>query len=319
MLWLEMSRDEVHGGGSWAFGQSLWSPSHKTSGTRWAFWETLLRVETGDPVLHLRGKGDNAAFVAFSTAAADGFETSDRPPSPGEGGYAQTFYRVPLRDFTLLQERILLQDVFKWRDPDLRSYFVQNKAATKKERLFYVTQGGRLQCLNSAYLSEVSTNLAHLLLDRPEYTPQRSLSVVRQASTGERLRELIIRVGQREFSDLVRENYGVRCCFPDCDVTERTFLRGSHIARWADAPELRGEVANGLCLCLMHDQAFERGLFTIDLDMRIWVDPDKASKSPWATAHLLPHHRRNLRSGTIPPSEEALLQHWERTSCYPTQ
>src|SRR5215208_3074293 len=29
MLWLEMSRDEAHGGGSWAFGQSLWSPSRK--------------------------------------------------------------------------------------------------------------------------------------------------------------------------------------------------------------------------------------------------------------------------------------------------
>src|SRR5215203_5558141 len=45
MLWLEMSRDEAHGGGSWAFGQSLWSPSRKTNGTKWAFWETLLHVE----------------------------------------------------------------------------------------------------------------------------------------------------------------------------------------------------------------------------------------------------------------------------------
>src|SRR5919112_630978 len=64
MLWLEMSRDEAHGGGSWAFGQSLWSPSRKTNGTKWAFWNTLLRVEAGDPVLHLRGKGDRATFVA---------------------------------------------------------------------------------------------------------------------------------------------------------------------------------------------------------------------------------------------------------------
>src|SRR5215213_5459026 len=81
MLWLEMSRDEAHGGGSWAFGQSLWSPSRKTNGTKWAFWDTLLHVKTDDPVLHLRGKGDRATFVAFSTAAADGFETSDRPPT----------------------------------------------------------------------------------------------------------------------------------------------------------------------------------------------------------------------------------------------
>jgi hypothetical protein len=317
MLWLEMSRDEVHGGGSWAFGKCLWAPSQKTNGARWAFWDTLLHVEAGDPVLHLRGKGASAAFVAFSTAAADGFETSDRPPSPGVWGHARSFYRAPLRDFTPLADPMLLTDVFRQRDAELRSYFADNKASANKERLFYVIQAGCLQCLNGAYLSEVSGDLARLLLGKTGYAPQRSLSIVREASTGEQVQELLARVGQREFSDLVRENYGAQCCFPDCDVRERTFLRGSHIARWADALKLRGEVSNGLCLCLMHDQAFERGLFTVDLELRVWVDPAKASRSPWATTHLLPYHARELRLGTVPPSEEALLQHWERTSCYP--
>jgi len=318
MLWLEMSRDEVHGGGSWAFGQSLWSPSHKKNNTKWAFWETLLRVGTGDPVLHLRGKGDSAAFVAFSTAAADGFETSDRPPTPGEWSFAQSFYRVPLRDFTLLAHPILLREAFSRRETELRSYFMGNKAASRKERLFYVIQGGRLQCLNGAYLSEVSRDLARHLLDRAWDMPQHSSNIVREVNTGERLRELLTRVGQREFSDAVRENYEERCCFPGCDVAERTFLRGSHIARWADEPERRGEVSNGLCLCLMHDQAFERGLFTLDLGFRIWVNSARARRSPWATVHLLPYHRRQVRLGAVPPSEEALLQHWERTSCYPS-
>ena len=118
-----------------------------------------------------------------------------------------------------------------------------NKAASRKERLFYVIQGGRLQCLNGAYLSEVSRDLARLLLDRTEDRPQHSLSVVREVSTGKRLRELLTRVGQRPFSDIVRENYGTKCCFPDCDVAERTFLRGSHIARWADEPEKATKVA----------------------------------------------------------------------------
>lgn len=99
MLWLEMSRDETHGGGSWAFGQSLWSPSRKTDGTRWAFWESLLDVEVGDSILHLRGKGNDAAFLGFSTAATNGFATEDRPPSPGIWGYADSLYRVPLQEF----------------------------------------------------------------------------------------------------------------------------------------------------------------------------------------------------------------------------
>ena len=66
-----------------------------------------------------------------------------------------------------------------------------------------------------------------------------------------------------------------------------------------------------------HDQAFERGLFTVDLDLNVWVDPDKASQSPWANAHLLPHQGQQLRAGIFGPSKQALLQHWERTSSYP--
>ena len=211
----------------------------------------------------------------------------------------------------------MLRDVFSRHDAELRSYFLQNKTAASKERLFYVIQADRLQCLNGAYLSEASSDLARLLLERPVDVHQSSLDIAREARTNERLREVLTRVGQREFSDLVRKNYGTQCCFPGCDVKEWTFLRGSHIARWADAPELRGDVTNGLCLCLMHDQAFERGLFTVDLDLNVWVDPDKVLQSPWANAHLLPHQGQQLRAGMVAPSEEALLQHWERTSSYP--
>src|SRR5215218_6577350 len=124
MLWLEMSRDEAHGGGSWAFGQSLWSPSRKTNDTKWAFWDTLLHVEAGDPVLHLRGKGDRATFVAFSTAAADGFETSDRPHNPGAWSFARSYYcRHNLVDahvnaIFLLSYRILSFDKIRGLHPE---------------------------------------------------------------------------------------------------------------------------------------------------------------------------------------------------------
>ena len=315
MLWLEMSCDEAHGGGSWGFGRSLWSPARKTNGAKWAFWESLLDVEVGDPILHLRGKGSDAAFLGFSIAAANGFATRNRPPIPGEWDDANVFYRVPLQEFTLLSSPVPLQKVFVERDAELRTYFLNNRFATEKERLFFVIQGGRLQCLNGAYLFQVSTELARLLLNQPLYEPQHAHSVLQEVGTGEQLRTLISRIGQNEFSYHVRKNFGMRCCFPDCDVTERVFLRGAHIARWSDAPELRGEISNGLCL--MHDQAFERGLFTIDLELRIWVDAPKASSSLWSTTHLLPYHGRELRQGGVPPSEEALLLHWERTSCYP--
>ena len=313
-----MSRDETHGGGSWGFGQCLWSPARKTNGTRWAFWESMLDVEAGDSILHLRGKGIDAAFVGLSVAAADGFATEDRPPAPGDWGYADTFYRVPLQEFTPLAPLLLLREIFTRRETELRTYFLNNRTAAEKERLFFVIQAGRLQCLNGAYLSQVSIALARLLLDQPVYTQQQTHNFLKEVGTGQQLKTLMSRLGQTEFADRVRKNYGLRCCFPDCDVAERGFLRGAHIARWSDAPDLRGRISNGLCLCLMHDQAFERGMFTIDLEYRIWIDADKANRSPWAQTYLHPYHKRQLRQGKIPPSEEALLRHWERTSCYPT-
>ena len=304
-----MSRDETHGGGEWSFGQALWSPSRKTNGNKWAFWETVLGVQAGDPVLHLRGKGNEAAFVGFSTASTDGYETTERPPDPAEWGSAQTFYRARLQDFTPLDSPIPLREVFSKRDAELRAYYLSNRTAPEKERLFYVVQAGRLQCLNGAYLSQVSVELARLLLDEPMYSFHRSThSLLRESDTGEQLRTLRTRIGQSEFSRRVRENYGTRCCFPGCDVAERTFLRGAHIARWADAPAMRGKISNGLCLCLMHDGAFEVGLFTVDLQYCVRV----ITQSPWSAKHLLPYHGYRLRLGGVLPSKEALRHHWSR-------
>jgi len=66
MLWLEMSRDPTHGGGAWGFGRSLWSPAYKRgTAEQWAFWDTLLKVRSGDQIVHLRGKGEGIDTIAF--------------------------------------------------------------------------------------------------------------------------------------------------------------------------------------------------------------------------------------------------------------
>ena len=158
MFWLEMSRDPTHGGGSWGFGLSLWSPAHKRgSAGKWPFWENLLRVNEGDPILHLRGIGNDAAFVGFSTALTSGSEASQKPPSPGQWEYAERYYFVPLRDYISFPQVIPLKDVLLREEAGLREYFLTNKSEppSQKRRLFFVIQSGRLQCLNGAYLSEV--------------------------------------------------------------------------------------------------------------------------------------------------------------------
>src|SRR5262245_54102119 len=119
-MWLEMSRDEVHGGGNWGFGQSLWSPTRNRSNRKWQYWELLLQVQQDDVVLHLKGEEREAALVGFSSASADGEETLERPPEPGDWAYARSYYRVRLQEFVAFDTPILIYDVFAQRDSELR-------------------------------------------------------------------------------------------------------------------------------------------------------------------------------------------------------
>jgi putative restriction endonuclease len=314
MLWLEMSRDEVHGGGEWGFTHSLWAPSYKRGGGTWPFWDLLLRVRAGDPVLHLRGIGAKAAFVGFSVALTDGFRTSERPPEPGDWTYASHFFRVLLQDYTAFSAPIRLHDVFRDRNAELRSYFAANRSKGKsKERLFFVEQAKRLQCLNGAYFSELSSVLVELIVG-PVISSTRSAVAgpALQVETSQAYRLLNTRIGQREFSEHVRINYNSQCCFPGCTVTDPDFLIAGHIARWADDTDRRGDVSNGICFCLMHDKAFERGYFTISISCCVLVHPERVHSCFWAEEHVRPYHGMQIKQSPIRPSVAALEAHWTR-------
>lgn len=317
MLWLEMSRDPVHGGGEWDFGKCLWSPARKPDGSKWAFWETTFMVQADDNVLHLRDKGKEAAFVGFSVASSDGYVSTERPPSPGQWNYSKKFYRVFLEDYVMFATPINLTNVFKNNDDRLRQYFLANKKKSwrEKRRLFYVIQSGKLQCLNGAYLSEVDEELADILLQNYDADPDlgsHNRAVARKVSTGEQLKKLKVRLGQALFCEAVRNNYGHTCCFPGCEIQDDRFLVAGHISRWVDNTELRGEISNGICLCLLHDKAFEIGLFTITLDRRVWINRPKIRRGSWAERNLLPYNGVAIAIRNTPPSEIALRGHWAR-------
>jgi hypothetical protein len=90
-----------------------------------------------------------------------------------------------------------------------------------------------LQCLNGAYLSEVSGELARLLLDRTEDMPQHSPSVAREVSTDERLRALLTRVGQRDTKDTdVVRGGGGRDKINVADGDERDRAKGGAGRDW---------------------------------------------------------------------------------------
>lgn len=318
MIFLEMSRVETHGGGAWAFPNCIWSPSEKENGAKWPFWEKVLAVKEGDSVIHLRGIQPDAHFVGFSRAAGDGFVTTRRPPDVGAWSFASAFHRADLVDYTPFHAPISLSTIFTTRKRELEEYFDTNKARNKRKNIFYVRQAGRLQCLNGAYLSEVDDELLIALFGSSVVgsKAQRTVSAV-SIETSSQLRTIRARLGQAEFSKEIKRLYKHKCCFPSCDVNDPRFLVGAHIARWSDNESLRGQLGNGLCLCVFHDKAFELGLFTLDEQHRVFLNPREEQTNSVVVKHLSPYKGHQITLADIVPLDEALLEHWVRCDISP--
>lgn len=308
MVWIEMSRDKIHGGGEWGFKKCLWSPARKKGprGGSWLFWNNILQVKQGDIVIHLCGKGDTAAFVGYSIAATDGHETLERPPQPGIWDYATSYFRVLLKDFQPFAHKIMLDDFFITHKDFLKNY-IETLSKSPANR-FFVYQSHRLQCLNGAYLSECDDELLALILNNP--TTQSMTPIHQNSSTSETLRQVKQRIGQSQFSKAVKENYQYKCCFPDCCISDHRFLIGSHIARWVDNPDKRGNTSNGLCLCPIHDKAFENGYFSLDDELCIILSQKlEVQESEVFIRYIKPYEHRKVYTAQIPPDRDSLKEH----------
>ncbi|EJJ28952.1 HNH endonuclease [Rhizobium sp. CF142] len=313
-MYIEMSLDMTHGGGLWSFPLCVWAPTKKEDGASWAYWSNIELVRKDDLILHLRGKDkDEAAFIGYSVASGDGYKTEERPPFPGDWKHARSFYRADLHQFTMFPRPITLKSIFEKKEKELLSYVEKNKKKATKKNLFCVKQSGKLQRQNGGYLSHADRELIDILFDEFDGNHKSPSQRVR---TGDALRLINDRLGQQRFSKLIKACYGYKCCFPGCDIDDSRFLVGSHIARWSDNKELRGDPGNGLCLCLMHDRAFELGAFTLDEAFRIFVSPAESSGDRKAL-DLTSYHGQKIKMGVDKPLVEALREHWDRTKLNP--
>lgn len=114
---------------------------------------------------------------------------------------------------------------------------------------------------------------------------------------------------QDAFRSLVLENYGYSCCM--CDVDVPALLTAAHIKPWAKDPDHRLDPHNGLCLCSLHDRAFDRGLISINDRGKVMVWRGIAS----SISRVVTEQLRNLEGGTVrspmrdPPAEKFLKYH----------
>jgi hypothetical protein len=313
MIWLELRTNPTEYDAGWRLKESAWAPTRRENGRKSPFYYLINEVVEGDTVMHLVERDGRKEFIGYSTAATDGYITQAIPTANGHvWNFSEAYYKVELKDFRPFHPVIQLSQFFGDHEVALRAYFQRNGLRRQdKRRLFYVIQRNRLQCFYGAYFSELDETLASLITNAVANT-QRGRTVLANSPTGTALRELQSRIGHQRFSGEVKRNFGHKCCFPGCSVEGNGFVVSGHIARWADNEALRGQTANGLCFCLMHDKAFEKGFFTLDERYRVVIVNSDFSRRVWLEEMLVSGAGSEIKPRQIDPSVVALREHWRR-------
>jgi hypothetical protein len=106
-----------------------------------------------------------------------------------------------------------------------------------------------------------------------EFSPEKVFKPPTKMPDGptETERSVRVRLGQRLFRGAIMANYRERCCI--CGIPIPELLIASHIIPWRDREDLRLNPNNGLCLCALHDRAFDKGFLAIDSGYSIVISP----------------------------------------------
>ncbi len=121
---------------------------------------------------------------------------------------------------------------------------------------------------------------------------------------------------QGVFRKAVLVGYRHRCALTGLGIP--ALLNASHIIPWSQSESRRADPRNGLCLNVLHDRAFDRGLLTFDEDFRAVVSAQmqEDAKLGHLTSQLKAIEGKKL---TMPdrfgPSPEAMMYHRDHVFC----
>ncbi|RZK22057.1 MAG: HNH endonuclease [Flavobacterium sp.] len=86
------------------------------------------------------------------------------------------------------------------------------------------------------------------------------------------LRLIKTRVNQNLFRKVVMSNYSNSCAI--CSLDLESLLIASHIKKWSSEQTERLNPENGICLCNIHDKAFEIGFIGINSNYKILISKE---------------------------------------------
>lgn len=98
---------------------------------------------------------------------------------------------------------------------------------------------------------------------------------------------------QQAFAKRVKDNYGWRCALTS--ISSREFLIASHIVPWSVDKTIRLDPANGICLSVLVDRAFEYGYISINDDYTVHILPNAIAGDVALEAYLRPFDGATLR------------------------
>lgn len=103
-----------------------------------------------------------------------------------------------------------------------------------------------------------------------------------------------VRVNQHFFRSVVLSGYRSRCAV--CELPLAALLVASHIVPWCEDKSERMNPQNGICLCVIHDRAFDKGLLLISANYRVSLHPlvQKQSGKPSIQAFFLSFDGKKL-------------------------
>jgi len=128
-------------------------------------------------------------------------------------------------------------------------------------------------------------------------------------------KEMIVKARrvQSFFRAAVISSYDNRCALTDLAIPE--LLNASHIIPWRVDRTRRADPRNGICLNVLHDRAFDRGLITFDEDFRMVVSPllSCSENSEFQRRVFTATAGRKIRLPVrFLPDEEAIAYHRQR-------
>lgn len=85
------------------------------------------------------------------------------------------------------------------------------------------------------------------------------------------------RINQNYFRKMVLANYNETCAI--CNLNYSSLLIASHIIPWSKNIAERLNPHNGLCLCSIHDKAFDIGLISLDDQLKVIISNKVSPKN----------------------------------------